>query len=285
MAPTSLTDLEAALKPFGAARQSLDENLQRAPVWQSVRHRLGSLAQDLVDTCDWLVDAHTVAATAMDQSTALLSTIPMPPIPPDEMLAPGGPPEAVFEWFRAQPVDVDQLRRDLELSQAATELTRRPNARLGVVYKTVFFVVRALQDALYASYLEASGGRAGQYSSIKRGLEDGKPLRELLKARGSDYPDWFADWRDKRNRVKDGVNFGTTGVPELGVTFNYFDEETRALVADCSGASSIYVSDVVRAVDASTELATRISEVAANAVAGAHASAGGSLLQWPPGAV
>ena len=224
-----------------------------------MRARVGDLAQDVVDACLSLMEAHIDARRAQNHSTALVSKTTSPSVPPDDVLQ-SKSPEEFFRWARSQPVPtVEEMKRNAELLQRSHDVTARPYAQARLAYKHVLFVVRALQDAIYAAYLEATGKVAGKYSSIKTGLQDGKPLALLVADRCPGYGVWFLRWRDMRNRVKDGVNFGITGIRDLGMMFSHVDENGGLIGGDPLAAFSI--PDVVDAVEASSGLMATVASV------------------------
>ncbi len=261
MGTDALAALGRVIVAFMDTRRALDEALQRVPVRHAVRHRVGDLSEDLIQACELLIEAHRAGVDAQNVSQSILSGIDgaWPDVPEDVLNSED--PQVFAQWVHAHRPAEEAIVRRLASVVASLEVTERPHARAKLAYKHLFYVVRALQDALYAAFSEASGMRSGAYSSVNDGLKDGKRLRLLLDDRQSDYSDWFADWREKRNRVKAGVNFGITGHPDFGITINSVSDD-GALIADCSGASSIYASDVTRAVAASNELAMIIIQVA-----------------------
>ena len=54
--------------------------------------------------------------------------------------------------------------------------------RLETAFKSVYLWLRAYQDAVLGSLLEARGERAGSYSSMNRALRPGRPIQMLLAA-------------------------------------------------------------------------------------------------------
>jgi hypothetical protein len=255
----SLIRLGRALADFVDVRRALDEALQLVPVRQDIRHRVGALAEDLISAGELLIESHQTASLATDRSTELLALSRPWPEPPTDVRE-SDDPEAFKNWALAHLPTKEAVEQNLAAVLASLEVTRVPDARAKIAYKVVFFTVSALQDALYGAFLEARGDKAGAQPRMYKGVDDGKPLRSLLEERRSGYPSWFLDWRTKRNEVKEGVSFAITGHPEFGITFTSASEGGG--VVDCSGARSVYASDVAHAVEASTELATLVEEVA-----------------------
>jgi hypothetical protein len=81
------------------------------------------------------------------------------------------------------------------------------------------------------------------------GLADGKPLAEILSECLPQYLDWFPRWRGKRNRVKDGVSVGFTGIDGFGLLFHSVSDE-GGLVADLV-QTPLSLPDVIEAVSMS----------------------------------
>jgi hypothetical protein len=259
MTSDSLIRLGRALTDFVDVRRGVDEALQLVPVRDDIRHRVGALAEDLTSACELLIESHQIASLATDRSTELLALSHPWPEPPTDVRD-SDDPEVFKNWVLAHLPTKEAVEQNLAAVLASLEVTRVPNARAKIAYKVVFFTVSALQDALYGAFLEARGDNAGAQPRMYKGLDDRKPLRALLDERRSGYPSWFLDWRAKRNEVKEGVTFAITGYPEFGITFTSVTEGGG--VVDCSGARSVYASDVAAAIEASTELATLVEHVA-----------------------
>jgi hypothetical protein len=255
----SLARLGRALAAFLDARRALDEALQLIPVRQDIRHRAGALSEDLISACELLIESHQIGTLATDQAAGLLAhSQPWPDVPAE--IRESGDPEIFKGWVQSNLPAQEVIEQNAAMALASMEVTRLPSARAKIAYKVVFFTVSALQDVLFGAFLEARGEKAGAQPRMYRGLTNGKPLRLLLEDRGSNYRDWFLDWRAKRNEVKEGVAFAVTGYPEFGITFTSVSEGGG--VVDCSGAKSVYASDVARAVEASAGLAKLVEETA-----------------------
>src|SRR5215208_4177984 len=106
---------------------------------------------------------------------------------------------------------------------AADEVTLR-SRDLQVSYKALYFLLRAYQDRLYtvAARLAAPGEKAGQ-SMATAFKSRANPVRLFLDQSVPEYVAWFPDWREQRNRVKDGVSFSIAGPEDdLGIRFDEF---------------------------------------------------------------
>jgi hypothetical protein len=67
------------------------------------------------------------------------------------------------------------------------------------------------------------------------------------------YASWFAEWRDARNKVKSGVNFGIVANDQgFGVTFATIIPESGGTAM--SGENPLWLPDIARALDMSTTL-------------------------------
>jgi hypothetical protein len=134
------------------------------------------------------------------------------------------------EWTVAsQPLELEELR---------------------VILKAWFFFTRALCDNIYRLLLAQAEGRpAPKGGSMNSALDKPQnPVAEFLAAQEPGFLYWFRSFRDKRNEIKEGVNFGLTELPGLGlgVTFNTFTPN-RGLVIDLSSRRTVSVGDVVEA--------------------------------------
>jgi hypothetical protein len=81
--------------------------------------------------------------------------------------------------------------------------------------KATYYFIRALQDSIYAALLEATGHRAGAYSSMQDCAKNAEnPIHSLINQALPDYFAWFAELRAVRNQMKIGAStaFGYRGV-------------------------------------------------------------------------
>lgn len=86
--------------------------------------------------------------------------------------------------------------------------------RLAVVYKALFFSLRAFQDIAYATLLELVGQRAGAGTSMNKCFKSksdrpsNNPIYLLIVRDIPNYETWFKHFRDIRNDFKEGRAHG-----------------------------------------------------------------------------
>jgi hypothetical protein len=144
------------------------------------------------------------------------------------------------------------------------------SSRLKVAYKAMFLFVRAHQDSLYKVILELHGQTTGRASSMVDAAREPRvptnsvnPARAFLLRSVPGYLEWFGSWRDRRNRVKLGVNFGLVGpASQLGINFCHVTAD-GGLVSEL--ADVVRLPDVLKALEMSTRLSRQIKALAATA--------------------
>lgn len=241
-----LSDLQAAVDALRAATARLDAALVKTNVRPFMRARVGDTASDVLDAVLLLEEAHPAAAAAQDAETRRMFAAMPIRIPPPE--SQGWSIKELVAWQTEQPPPTrEQWDEVARLMQG--EVASAPYAKVKVAYKALLFFVRAHQDALYRAFLEARGETPGRTSSMASGLADGKPLAELLSECIPQYLDWFPRWRGKRNRVKDGVSVGFTGIDGFGLLFNSVSDE-GGLVANLA-QTPLSLPDAIEAVSMS----------------------------------
>jgi hypothetical protein len=141
--------------------------------------------------------------------------------------------------------------------EAKKHFERMTSSSLQVVYKALFYFIRAYQDPLYKFILELEGQRAGIKSSmndIQRDKEF-KPnnlVADILRDSYAEYLSWFLKWRDMRNKIKYGNGFSTVGPQSNpGIAFNDIDDTQRGIE---SGITVVRISDVTEALAACSRL-------------------------------
>jgi hypothetical protein len=95
-----------------------------------------------------------------------------------------------------------------------TEWDAHLSFQLAAAMKATYYFIRALQDSIYAALLEATGRRAGGYSSMQDCAKNAEnPIHALIAEALPDYFAWFADLRAVRNKMKIGAStaFGYRG--------------------------------------------------------------------------
>jgi hypothetical protein len=125
--------------------------------------------------------------------------------------------------------------------------------RYASAFKALFVFIRALQDASYAVLLEAQGQRAGNYSSMNKGLKS-RSVQENLAAELPGYEQWFVEFRRVRDKMKLGIQTGTTysrpGPKEVTLSLHRVIEKPPQTVID----GRVGVAELDRALDESTRL-------------------------------
>jgi hypothetical protein len=135
------------------------------------------------------------------------------------------------------------------LAEAGTRMTSGAVAhrRFGMVYKSFFLFVRVYQDAIYVVLNSLLGDRS-PYGSMKSALKETNPVGAWLARAVPGYLEWFAVWRDQRNRWKEGADYHVAGpAPNLGIGFVLYNEATNGVTADLAG-------EIVRLPDATRAL-------------------------------
>ncbi|MFC2028082.1 hypothetical protein ACFLU3_05295 [Chloroflexota bacterium] len=132
-----------------------------------------------------------------------------------------------------------------------------PDQRLKIVYKAMFYFVRAYQDAIYGIILEFNGKKAGSYSSMHKKLtKQTSPVYITIMDKFPEYREWFYRWRDKRDRIKLGVGLSMAGPgADVGITFERVSEK-GGIIVDCQ--DNIRLSDVTEAIRMSILLAETV---------------------------
>jgi hypothetical protein len=252
----SLTQLGAATEALEASWAALDELLITRPpgtVDPRLLYRTKGCARDIIAGSLLLADAHRVAAAAVAAESAIVGT----------------------RFLARKPPSGEDLEADAETTRRA----RAATVKLGAAYKAAFYLVRAYQDTVYRMILNLQKRDWwGPNASMQRAITNEKKVGVLLRDRLPEYLEWFVEWREKRNRIKDGVVDSWTG-PEtdLGLVFSELlmkADGTTAVVVD--GGKAIRLGDVVRAVEFSARLTALLKPVVAERMA---------VLASPPPAV
>jgi hypothetical protein len=239
----SVDDLRIAAEALRAAKSRLDAALVQKGVRRFIRIRSAATAIDILDAVVLLTEAHTAAESAQDEETRrMFEAMPVRIPPPDSQT---WTLEELSGWQATQPQPTTaQWEEVMRLMQG--EVTSEPYAKVKVAYKAMLFFTRAHQDALYRAFLEARGEQAGVSSSMASALMTGKPLGQVLAEDVPGYAEWFFRWRDRRNRVKDGVSFAFTGLGGLGLLFQSVTDEGG--VTNDLAQTPLSLPDIVEAV-------------------------------------
>lgn len=101
-----------------------------------------------------------------------------------------------------------EVRVKRHIANASNELPAIDE--LAVVYKALFFTLRALQDVEYATLLELVGQKAGSGTSMskcfksKERVASNNPVLLLIQRNIPLYEAWFIRFRNVRNELKTG---------------------------------------------------------------------------------
>ena len=131
-------------------------------------------------------------------------------------------------------------------------------AKFGATFKAFFFFVRAYQDGLYRLVKLLCGMelKRDEDDSMKSAINEatrefvrGNLVADALKATCPDYPAWFIDMRDLRNRTKDGIgvsyssgkNF-TTGETTVGIRFRRPKSDESPVVSLDTASAALSMS-------------------------------------------
>ena len=178
--------------------------------------------------------------------------------------------EVFWESFRErQYAHLNSPEHRAELEQAREEIDARiegrdANAEFTVAFKSLFLFMRAHQDSLCALVLLVQRPRAtatGEYSMTRHLKQDGRLVQMFIRTEVPGYEDWYWRWREARNKIKRGVNFGMSGNwQELGISFATFIPEGGGVMVDHSAV--VRLTDLIEALDMSTQLHRAIARKA-----------------------
>jgi hypothetical protein len=194
----------AAISGFVTARQGLVSTLTSVGYSNEyLLQRVNVVGSDVENGAELLETMHDQALAAFAKSRAEDQNDPVLQVMLDPKYIEGSD-EALIEALR-----VASEQAAVEPFEARMERFRsraKPTRRLAVAYKAFFIFVRAYQDAIYCMLNERPGG------SMNRVVKNGNPIRIYLEGQLPSYLIWFPDFRDLRNKIKDGLGAGISGV-------------------------------------------------------------------------
>lgn len=127
--------------------------------------------------------------------------------------------------------------------------------RLAVVYKALFFSLRAFQDIEYATLLELIGQKAGSSTSMskcfksKGNTPSNNPIYSLITTDIPTYEKWFNRFRNIRNDLKTGRGHGlATSNGRIQISISLQQGNVSAT------AATIGLPDVTEAIEMSAAL-------------------------------
>lgn len=186
-----ISEFDSRIKTFKNTRDMLGkiESTIGMPAW--IRFNVGSLAMDIVNFSEIFLDQYKIEIkrdAAGSHTLNLKFNIIRPPVNTTKEL----------------PMESAKVDDNLLL----------PTPIITTLYKAYFFFIRSYQDAIYKFLLCLQEQKAGSYSSMKDAIDEkkntfktsnivGKYLHKYLQSH--EYVSWFLDFREKRNRIKYGV--------------------------------------------------------------------------------
>ena len=221
------------------------------------RHALGALASDVIDSCRFAIpEAVRAAIQSFDEEI-----------------------EAIKRGEALSIIELSHVEEGMKAARIRSSTPNRSSALMRLAFKSNYFFIRAFQDAAYRVAFQllqrkkAPGGlSASMESALKPNapqpelLADAEPVARLLGESSQEYLEWFGGWRAVRNRIKFGrgasiIGSFVPGAPEddIGINLVRVSDE-GGIETDLSRATR--VSQITRAVEMSTLLASRLAESA-----------------------
>ena len=255
---------DSARERFQAAWKNLDR-LSTSEVRPLVHFRLGAIALDVLGSAAALSDAHRQEISRWFADEAFSASDPrrLLPSPPH---TPAGDRVEMEAWARrVHEVQTAEWRVAMELrfhQEAERHLKATAAfARFGATFKAFFYFTRAYQDVIYVA-LSNVQGRPIATGSMASALSEGNPVGRELDEALPEYPRWFRQWRDQRNRWKIGTGHHLVGpAPDIGIGFLKFDERTRGVEANLAH-DIVRLGDATRAIDYSSEISEYLVQAA-----------------------
>ena len=255
----ALEDLQGAAGRLETASIELDNALLAISYRPIECFALGSLSADAVSCARYQLPhavADAMAATAREVAA-------IPPVAVPNFYSEDGKLDEVAWAEYTSNIDFDAVRQSLERVKEEMNASMGPNARLLLAFQTAYFIIRALQDAIYRISLELLQNQFVIKGSMEKANNPGNPVRQLMGDFAEEYLNWFNGWRNLRNSIKQGRQAGLAGPPptgpgdDYGINFAYVDD-ARNVTIDCSLATR--VSGVTNALNATTRLVEIVTE-------------------------
>ena len=190
-----LDEFDVALADFEGVTARLRGELERRQAF-GIAGPLAETATDIVAFSGILREVYSVTRDAIDTETEILFGA-IGPI--------GDPPNMLEQLGHA-------------LRERPTELLPTPHIRrLLASYKAWSYFVRIYQDWLYGALMGILTGNYPRNPLVKKALaepkrkKDRNPVRAFLDREAPAYIDWFHDFAELRNTLKNGVPAHTRG--------------------------------------------------------------------------
>lgn len=190
MTDPKIREFDNSIKDLADARRSLLTKLETTKVRLTYKHRMTSSAQDIVGFANIFKSAYLNKAKEAKESLELNANM-----------------------------DVHQLEKWWKEN---SENSMALSAELATCYKAMYFFIRALQDCCCAVLMELSGDKAGSYSSMNKNClkKINSQIHKDIKKNIPAYFDWFQKQKETRNRIKEGVSYGTSFSNKDGLIIN-----------------------------------------------------------------
>lgn len=242
VSPESILELAHDL---GVETEGLMSALERLPnATPAARARIAYCARDVVDFAELFLEYHLLAQQEVQEDERWMT-----------------------ENWDLQQLDPERAHRELVEYLAAQWEARSLKVdacrRLELQYKSLFYFVRALQDALCLA-VKLGFGDAPSYSSMSDALKkDTNAVATALKRDHPQYAPWFRRWKGRRDTIKVGTGFSLVGPGhDVGIAFNRIDNQTNGLVSNLNQENVFRLGDVLEALSQSTRLAAVARSIA-----------------------
>jgi hypothetical protein len=262
-----LSEFYITIEDFQARLQACAIELAE---WRGVnhiqRHRMNDLGQDIVSFSEHLIRAHINATMWMIDDVYEASRGVKPPNMEDLQAYLSGEreldPQAKGK-VQAYMEDSRQRfeRRDRVHKSRAAQRSKEAVGELKTCYKVYFFFIRAFHDACYGMLLNLNGQPPGKYSSMNRCIDRKvSPIFEKINSIGG-YIVWFKDFKEKRDLIKEGINFSLCGPQwDVGVNFTTVTPEGGSVSNVAEGSHKFRLGDLNSALKYSIAIVEVISQ-------------------------
>ncbi|MFC1932593.1 hypothetical protein ACFLXU_03050 [Chloroflexota bacterium] len=243
MVGQQITDLTKSIAVFTEVQKQFDAHTAKCeefPHW--VRHQASNSANDIIKFVETIFIPTYESLPTMKESE-LKGVIPL----------------LDYSGLSLDEIHKESIRRTFESMRISNEVTKEPMRKLEICYKALFMFVRAYQDAMLKMLLAIEGQAPGNNSSMTQAVDwktgkfkENNIIGHLLSDELPDYATWFSYWREKRNKVKEGIGYGISGdIKDIGISFNTVTRQGGIVVNN----ESVKIIDVISAIEMSSRLA------------------------------